>query len=120
MKKIIVISSAVLLALVITGCGQQATNTNTSTATNNTNSATTANAVTIQNFAFNPATLTVKAGTTVTWTNLDSTIHRIKSTAFNSSDLNQGNTFQFQFNTAGTYDYSCAIHPSMTGKIIVE
>jgi plastocyanin len=120
MKKIIVISSVLLLALVITGCGNQATNTNTSTATNNTNGTAAANAVTIQNFAFNPASLTVKAGTTVTWTNMDSTIHRIKSATFNSSDLNQGDTFQFQFNTPGTYNYSCAIHPSMQGTITVQ
>lgn len=79
-----------------------------------------ANAVTIQNFAFSPGTLTVTQGTKVTWTNQDATTHKIKSDTFNSSDLNQGDTFTFTFNTKGTFDYSCAIHPSMTGKIVVE
>ncbi len=79
-----------------------------------------ANTISIQNFAFNPGTLTVTQGTTVTWTNQDPTTHKIKSDTFNSSDLNQGDTFTFTFNTKGTFDYSCAIHPSMTGKIVVE
>lgn len=79
-----------------------------------------ANAVTIQNFAFNPGTLTVKQGATVTWTNQDSTVHKIKSDTFNSPNLSQGDTFKFVFTTKGSYDYSCSIHPSMTGKIVVE
>ena len=79
-----------------------------------------ANAVTIQNFAFNPGTLTVKQGTKVTWTNQDSAAHKIKSDTFNSPSLNQGDTFEFVFTAKGSYDYSCSIHPSMTGKIVVE
>jgi plastocyanin len=79
-----------------------------------------ANAVTIQNFAFNPATLTVKQGTKVTWTNQDTMIHKIKSATFNSPDLNQGDKFEFTFDNPGSFDYSCSIHPSMTGKIVVE
>lgn len=76
--------------------------------------------ISIKNFSFNPATLNVKAGTTVTWTNNDSMPHQIKSTAFNSAALSNGQTFSFTFSTAGEYDYSCAIHPSMLGKIIVS
>jgi plastocyanin len=79
-----------------------------------------ANTVTIQNFAFNPGTLTVKQGTTVTWINQDSATHKIKSDTFNSPDLRQGDTYKFVFTTKGSYDYSCSIHPSMTGKIVVE
>jgi plastocyanin len=78
------------------------------------------NTITIQNFSFNPGTLTVPQGTKVTWTNQDAATHKIKSDTFNSSDLNQGDTFTFAFTTKGTFDYSCAIHPSMTGKIVVE
>lgn len=78
------------------------------------------NTVTIQNFLFNPATLTVKQGTKVTWTNQDSAPHRIKSDTFNSSDLNQGDKFEFTFDKKGSFDYVCGIHPSMLGKIIVE
>ncbi|HBH46707.1 MAG TPA: plastocyanin [Candidatus Jacksonbacteria bacterium] len=80
----------------------------------------TTTAISIQNFAFDPATLTVKAGTTVVWTNDDQAPHRIKSTAFNSENLNTGDTYSFKFETAGTFDYICSLHPSMQGKIIVE
>ncbi len=79
-----------------------------------------ANTVTIQNFAFNPGTLTVKQGTKVTWTNQDSATHKIKSDTFNSENLNQGDKFEFTFDTKGSFDYSCSIHPSMTGKVVVE
>jgi len=79
-----------------------------------------ANTVSIKNFAFNPGTLTVKAGTTVTWTNEDQVSHQIKSDMFNSNLLKQGNSFQFTFAQKGSYQYSCAIHPFMKGRIVVE
>lgn len=78
------------------------------------------NAINIENFSFNPGTLTVKKGTSVTWTNNDAAPHTIKSTAFNSAVLNKEQSFSFTFNDAGTFSYSCSIHPSMTGEIIVE
>jgi plastocyanin len=80
----------------------------------------TENIVNIKNFAFNPSTLNIKVGTTVTWTNEDSAAHRIKSNKFNSGDLNEGDSFQFTFSEKGTYNYTCAIHPSMQAKIVVE
>jgi plastocyanin len=76
--------------------------------------------VSIENFAFNPQVLTVKAGSTVTWTNKDSVVHNIKSTEFTSPDLKQGETYQHTFDKAGTYEYTCGVHPAMTGKIIVQ
>jgi amicyanin len=76
--------------------------------------------VSIENSAFNPETLTVKAGATVTWTNNDSVTHNIKSDSFNSPQMAKGDTYSFTFDTKGTFDYSCGIHPSMKGKIIVE
>lgn len=76
--------------------------------------------VSIESFAFKPVVLTVPAGTTVVWTNNDSVAHNIKSTDFNSNSLLKGETFSFKFDKAGTYDYSCGIHPTMTGKIIVQ
>lgn len=79
-----------------------------------------ANTITIANFAFNPGSLTIKVGTKVTWINQDSTAHRIKSNTFNSTDLNQGEKFEFTFNNPGSFDYICGIHPSMSGKIVVE
>ena len=80
------------------------------------------NTVLIQNFAFSPGNLTVKAGTTVTWINKDSTTHTVASDtgAFKSGNLNSGANYTFTFTKAGTYPYHCSIHPSMTGKIIVQ
>jgi plastocyanin len=79
-------------------------------------------AVTIQNFAFAPASLTVKAGATVTWTNQDSPSHSVKwddGTA-SSAPLATGSTYTRTFATAGTYAYVCGIHASMHGTIVVN
>ncbi len=99
------------------GYGQ--TNTVTPSAPN-TPTQTTSNEIAISNFAFNPGSLTVPVGTTVTWTNNDSVTHSVKSGTFSSPALAPGDTFQQTFNTAGTFKYSCSIHPSMTGTIIVQ
>ena len=80
-----------------------------------------AGAVTIKDFAFDPGDLSVAKGTTVTWKNDDSATHRIKSGdgSFDSKDLKNGDSFEHTFDTAGTFDYICGIHPSMKGKITV-
>ena len=79
-------------------------------------------AVSIDDFAFSPATLTITAGDTVTWTNDDAVMHTATSTAgaFDSGDLAPGSSFSFTFARPGTYDYLCTPHPSMTGRIVVE
>lgn len=76
--------------------------------------------VNIQNFAFNPAEITIAVGATVVWTNNDPVTHQIASNSFSSSPLNQGASFSQKFTAAGTYDYHCLIHPSMTGRVIVK
>jgi amicyanin len=84
---------------------------------------TAAAAVSIDNFTFNPQKLTVKAGTTVTWTNKDDIPHGIAATgnAFaRSNAMDTDNTYSFTFTTPGTYQYFCYIHPHMTGTIVVE
>lgn len=78
------------------------------------------NQIMIKNFTFSPQTVTIKSGTTVTWTNQDSVAHTVISDSFASNNLNPGDTFQFTFNTPGTYNYHCSIHPSMTGTVIVQ
>lgn len=132
MKKIILSITVLFALLVLSGCGStinnsNSTNTPTKTETNkistssdSTQTSASASTVNIQNFAFNPATLSIKKGSTVTWTNNDSVPHQIKSATFNSGQLSNGQSFSFTFNGVGTFDYSCAIHPSMLGKIIVE
>ena len=78
--------------------------------------------VKIDNFTFNPQQVTVKAGTTVTWTNTDDIPHTVtsKTFAFKSKALDTGDGFSFTFATPGTYAYFCALHPHMTGSIVVE
>lgn len=80
--------------------------------------------ITITNYSFHPGTLTVKAGSTVTWVNKDDDVHTIKSTdgpeAFNSPALDSGSRFGFTFQHAGTYHYVCSVHPYMHGVIVVQ
>lgn len=79
------------------------------------------NTVTIQNMAFNPQTLNVKVGTTVTWINNDTVTHDVTSDTglFTSGNLTHGMSYNYTFNQTGNYTYHCAIHPSMTGSIVV-
>ena len=78
--------------------------------------------VNIDNFKFAPPTLTVTAGTTVTWKNEDDSPHRIgdKNGTFKSAALDTDDTFSHTFATPGEYPYICTIHPYMVGKIIVK
>jgi plastocyanin len=78
------------------------------------------NSVSIVNMSFSPNTITVPIGATVVWTNTDSVAHTLKSDAFESGTLNPGDAFDFAFTNAGTYNYSCGIHPSMQGTVVVQ
>ena len=77
--------------------------------------------VSIDNFAFAPTTLTVRAGSTVTWTNHDEEPHTVAATdgSFHSPGMGTGATFSHTFPTAGKFDYVCSIHPSMHGTVVV-
>ena len=84
--------------------------------------------ITIRNFAFSPQYVTISKGTTVTWTNLDSTPHQIinnpTGTAglgqlFRSSPLETGQSFSYTFTSTGMFPYHCNIHPNMVGKFQV-
>ena len=83
-----------------------------------------ADAVTIANFAFDPQDLTVQAGATVRWVNTDDTEHSIKSTAdaleFESEHLAQDDSFEQTFADPGEYSYACGIHNFMNGTVTVE
>ena len=78
--------------------------------------------VKIDNFTFNPQQITVKAGDTVTWVNHDDIPHTVASQtqAFRSKALDTDDKFSFTFATPGNYPYFCALHPHMTGTIVVE
>ncbi len=78
--------------------------------------------VAIDNFTFNPQTLKVKAGTTVTWTNKDDIPHAIAAVGkeFKSKVMDTDNNYSFTFTAPGTYAYFCSLHPHMTGTVVVE
>jgi len=79
-------------------------------------------AVSIKDFAFGPASLSVPVGTTVTWTNGDSARHTVTAVdgSFDSKPIAGGGTFSQAFPIAGTYAYHCTIHSSMTATIVVQ
>ena len=103
--------AVIILLIAISGCTEQKTQSQTQSQSTN--------AIDIKDFAFNPDTITVTKGTTVTWTNKESAPHTVKGTAFTSGTLNQGQSYSYTFNEAGTFEYLCGIHPSMRAKVIV-
>ena len=79
--------------------------------------------VKIDNFSFEPATLTVTPGTTVTWVNQDDVPHNVVSSegkTLKSPVLDTDQKFSYTFDKPGTYPYYCGIHPRMTGKVVVQ
>ena len=78
-------------------------------------------AVEIKNFAFSPAEISIVKGSKVTWTNNDAAPHTITSAGnFDSGTLQKGESYSKVFDVAGTYEYNCAIHTSMKGKLVVS
>jgi plastocyanin len=78
--------------------------------------------ITIVNFAFAPASVTVPAGTTITWTNQDTAPHTVTSDTglWDSGTVNIGGSYSHTFSTPGTFPYHCAIHPFMKAEVIVQ
>jgi plastocyanin len=129
-RKVILLTSVLVLALALSACSASPAATMATQPPANPPAAATdavapagnAVAVEISGYAFNPPTLTVKEGTTVTWTNSDSVVHTVTSDTglFDSGDMAQGATFSFTFTTAGTYVYHCLPHHAkMEGTIVV-
>jgi amicyanin len=133
---LVALSALVFLA----ACGGESTGTGGTTPTVGTTSTPAATATQAGNtqtvmiitdssgsFAFSPASLTIKAGTTVTWKNTTAAPHTVTSDdgkSFDSGSANpiapQSGTFSFTFTTAGTFAYHCAIHPFMKATIVVQ
>ena len=135
---IAVVVPAIILAVALTGGKSEAPSVDNAEQTNATQTEqdsaeanTTATAtdaqkvsVEIKDHAYNPSNLTVKVGTTVTWTNQDSVRHDVQAKnpsadAPSSELLAKGESYSFTFNKAGTYDYFCTPHPFMQGKVTV-
>jgi plastocyanin len=77
----------------------------------------------IDNFTYNPGTLVIPAGATVTWVNEDDVPHTAVASdfkAFRSKPMDTDDKFSFTFNTPGAFPYFCSIHPHMTAKIVVK
>jgi amicyanin len=144
-KVVIILGLILFAALFVVACTPKppiiinTTNTNTNTtiiSNNNTNTVQTediaqnetsagskAYSIDISNFAFSDTVLTIKKGDTVTWTNKDSAPHTVTSDSgreLDSPRMSQSETYSHTFNTAGIFNYHCAVHPDMTAKIIVE
>jgi plastocyanin len=118
-KKLMHLNILLLLVstIVISSCGKSS---GYNTGTNNPSPS--PNAVSIVNMSFSPASLTVTAGTTVTWTNNDGMTHTVTAddVSFDSGNITAGSKFSKVFSTVGTYAYHCTIHPTMKGTIIVK
>ena len=115
-----------IVAAVIVGVsvGHGGDKSNTMTMRNSNQQAVTASKVCIQNYMFNPMTIKVKVGTTVTWTNHDNVNHTVNadnpsSAAPSSMDIAPGKSYSFAFKKAGTYMYHCFPHPYMHGTVEV-
>jgi amicyanin len=138
-KSLLLLVLLIALSLTVAGCGHspvvnqnqantitnQVNNTNQPEAQNNGQTV----AVSIENFAFNPPTITIKSGTTITWTNNDAAPHLVASNphpthtdlpGLQSESLSTGQSYSFTFTQKGTWGYHCHLHPSMKGTIIVE
>jgi plastocyanin len=78
--------------------------------------------VSIKDFAYSPQTITVHAGTTVTWKNLDDEPHTVRGAdaQIRSDALDQDESYSVKFDKAGTYKYGCSIHPKMSGTVVVQ
>ena len=81
-----------------------------------------ANTIVMKDFDFSPMSLTVKAGSSVTWENLDGEPHTVTSVdgLFRSGALDQNDSYTFKFDKPGTYHYTCSIHPKMVGTVVVQ
>ncbi len=150
-RKLLLVTVMSLLSLFLAACGQSAADSNGSSETSppaptvsrNSNtdmskmempakpspaagkdmtSPSTPNQIMVENFSFQPGTLTVKAGTTVTWVNHDDEPHTVNENnkTFKSGTLDTDGKFSYKFTSPGTYSYFCSLHPRMTGQIIVK
>jgi plastocyanin len=118
--KFLLVISIMGLALLLTACSSNPTNSSGNNGGGVGGGS--GNTVSISGFKYAPGSLTVKAGTTVIWTNKDASTHTVTSDngAFTSSgNLATNDTYSFLFTTAGSFPYHCAIHPSMKGTIVV-
>lgn len=116
----IVLAGLTGLLLVAAGCGSSMSGGTKPTTPSVTPSASGVT-VSIKDFAFTPATVTIKVGDTVTWRNDDGVPHDATSATWTSGSISSGQTYTRKFDTAGIFTYVCKVHPAMkTATIIVR
>ena len=129
LRRGLLVTAVAVAVLALAACSTTSTSTTTSGSTTTTAAGSTtttapdaATTITIHNLAFDPSTIIVTVGTTVTWVNNDGTTHTVTADggAFDSGSLAGGATFQFTFDQVGDFAYHCSIHPSMQGTISVK
>ncbi|HVV77716.1 MAG TPA: cupredoxin family copper-binding protein [Mycobacteriales bacterium] len=113
-------AAGLIVSVALTGCGSSSSGGSTPPPASTSNGHT----VTIQGFAFHPSTLTVKAGTKVTFVQQDTITHNVTGSGnaafMHSPSLTKGQTYTVTFSKPGTYNYICTIHPYMKAKVIVQ
>ena len=121
-RRRLVAMAAVVTALAFGACSDSDADDSSTDASADAPAESGGDAVDIADFTFKPGDLKVAAGTTVTFTNKDGFAHTAtaKDKSFDSGNLDQDATFEHTFETAGTFEYLCAIHNSMTGTITVS
>ncbi len=122
MKRIGALSILLVFLLALTACSSATPTVAPTVGATNPTAASAMAVVSMKSFAFDPLTLTVAVGTTVTWTNNDNVPHNVTADdgSFKSGSIAAGDTFAYTFTVAGTYTYKCTIHqPDMVGTIIV-
>jgi plastocyanin len=139
-RKVVALFASAVMAVALTACSDDDSSTDDSS-TDDTTATTSASGTTdttassaagetvevdIKNFVFSPATLNVKVGQTVKWTNNDSATHTVTSGANRTSDgkfdktLAPGESYEWTFKAAGTVDYYCKPHQNMNAKVVVS
>jgi amicyanin len=120
--------AVVIIAIIIGGVfltGSKPNNMNMGSNSSSNADAVATDKVDIKGYAFSPAVIKVKVGTTVTWTNQDAVSHTVtgddtsSAEKLSSSDIQKGGTYTHTFKTAGTYKYHCFPHPYMHGTVVV-
>jgi plastocyanin len=125
---VFVFALVAVLAIALVGCSSGSSSSGGTSSTGTSGGASTGSGgtsaggttITEEGFAFNPANVTVKVGDTVTFTNKDSAPHNVKIDGQELGSQNQGESKTWTASKAGSFPYSCVIHPSMTGVITVQ
>jgi plastocyanin len=119
MRRLLVLAAALVLVTIVTACGGGSSSQSTATSSALPSASNVGATVDLKNIAFNPSTVTIKAGQAVLWKFDDGSIaHNVVGNGWRSSDMSSG-TYSHTFTAPGTYRYLCTIHTGMNGQVVV-